>query len=476
MKNLEEKISKEVIKNKDKYFLFAARPASMQRINLFAKSFNKYLGKGMINMHYQNDDSAYFFSKYHFKKFSNNLFNELSDNKSILKHLKRYYRLRTDILNLSKEVKNVKNKKTELLKIFYKQQKTLEKFSYYFITTFAIDDYVFLKLQKKLKKAFPANEYEEAINIITSQTKIFEYQKYQLYLINNKNNINYNYLIQKYKWIKEYSYKEELLNKKMIESDIKSLENKDISINIINIKNRIQENKNNLKILLEKIEDKDLRALTKLINQYINIKTDRIEVYKKLQFNFRLFFKDITKIIQENYPNFKYKHAISMTDKEIINYLKGDANLNLQILEKRFQQKFVSIYKNNKLQFIYNEELINSIRNAYLQVSNVELKGLVVSKGKVRGYARVIKSKKEFTKFKQGEILICNFTTPDYIPIMNKAVGIVTDDGGITSHAAIVSRELKKPCVVGTKSATRTFKSGDFLELDAIQGIIKIIK
>lgn len=476
MKNTEEKISKEIIKKRDKYFLFAARPASIQRIDLLAKSFNKYLGAGTINMLYQNDDSAYFFSKNHFKKFSINLFNEIKDYKSVLRHLKRYYSLRDDILYLSKEVNNVKKEKQNLLKIFKKQQIILEKFSYYFVTTFGVDDYIFLKLQQKLKKVLFGDKYEKAMNVITSQTKIFGYQKYQLYLLNHKNNINYNYLIREYKWIKEYSYKEELLNKEMIDNDIDSLRNKEISLNIRSLKNRIRQNQNNLKNILDKIEDKNLRALAKLINEYINIKTDRIEVYKKLQSNFRIFFENITKIIQEKCLDFKYEYAISMTDKEIISFLTVNKDINLPILKKRFQQKFVSIYKNNKLEFIYNKQLIDTIRNAYLKVNNIELKGLIVSKGKVKGRARVIKSKKEFIKFKQGEILVCNFTTPDYIPIMNKAIGIITDDGGITCHAAIVSRELNKPCIVGTKSATRSFKTGDLLELDANQGIIKIIK
>ncbi len=74
---------------------------------------------------------------------------------------------------------------------------------------------------------------------------------------------------------------------------------------------------------------------------------------------------------------------------------------------------------------------------------------------------------------KEGEVLVAGMTTPDYVPAMRKACAIVTDEGGITCHSAIVSRELDLPCVVGTKVATRVLKDGDFVEVDATNGIVK---
>ena len=67
-------------------------------------------------------------------------------------------------------------------------------------------------------------------------------------------------------------------------------------------------------------------------------------------------------------------------------------------------------------------------------------------------------------------------TTPDMVPIMKKAAAFVTDEGGITCHAAIVSREMKKPCIIGTKIATKILHDGQLVEVDANRGIVKIIK
>ena len=105
-----------------------------------------------------------------------------------------------------------------------------------------------------------------------------------------------------------------------------------------------------------------------------------------------------------------------------------------------------------------------------------ELKGAPASSGNVRGIVRVIFKPTDFINLKKGEILVTNNTTPDFVPIMKIAGAILTEQGGITSHAAVVSRELKIPCVIGIKSVTKILKDGDMVEVDANKGIVKIIK
>ena len=89
---------------------------------------------------------------------------------------------------------------------------------------------------------------------------------------------------------------------------------------------------------------------------------------------------------------------------------------------------------------------------------------------------RIIKNRDDFTKMKPGDILVASMTTTNMMPIIKKAVAIITDEGGITCHAAIIARELKKPCIIGTKIATKVLKDGDMVEVDADKGIVKIVK
>lgn len=102
-----------------------------------------------------------------------------------------------------------------------------------------------------------------------------------------------------------------------------------------------------------------------------------------------------------------------------------------------------------------------------------ELRGQVAVVGRVSGVVRVLRSKQDIANLQEGEVLVTAMTTPDYVPAMKKAAAIVTDEGGVTSHAAIAARELGKPCIIGTKVATKLFKTGDRVEVDASTGIIK---
>ncbi|NQV13723.1 MAG: hypothetical protein HQ530_05490 [Parcubacteria group bacterium] len=102
-----------------------------------------------------------------------------------------------------------------------------------------------------------------------------------------------------------------------------------------------------------------------------------------------------------------------------------------------------------------------------------DIKGMCASSGVVQGEVRVVLTRDDFSKVKEGDIIVAVMTRPDYLPIMKKAGGIVTDEGGLTCHAAIVARELKIPCLVGVQTATATLKDGDRIKIDADKGSVK---
>ena len=115
-----------------------------------------------------------------------------------------------------------------------------------------------------------------------------------------------------------------------------------------------------------------------------------------------------------------------------------------------------------------------AMRGTSAQVTT--LKGTPVSAGIVKGVVRVCHGSVDaLKKVRVGDILVCGMTLPDVLPAMKRAAAIVTDEGGTTSHAAIIARELKKPCIVGTKIATGILKDGDKVLVDANTGKVKKI-
>jgi pyruvate,water dikinase len=118
----------------------------------------------------------------------------------------------------------------------------------------------------------------------------------------------------------------------------------------------------------------------------------------------------------------------------------------------------------NKKQDVSNQETTSELE--------ILLKGAAASLGIASGPVKILHKIDQMDKVQKGDILVTEMTTPDYVPAMKRAVGIVTDTGGQTSHAAIVSRELGIPCVVGTGTATHTLKDGQVVSVDGAKGVV----
>jgi phosphoenolpyruvate synthase/pyruvate phosphate dikinase len=124
------------------------------------------------------------------------------------------------------------------------------------------------------------------------------------------------------------------------------------------------------------------------------------------------------------------------------------------------------------------DKITRHIKEKKVIYKQKQFKGLVAWAGfkQISGVVKVVLAETDFLKFKKGEILVTDETSVNFLPLMQKAVAIITDNGGILCHAAIVSREMKKPCIIGTKIATRVLKDGDLVEIDANEGVVKILK
>lgn len=102
--------------------------------------------------------------------------------------------------------------------------------------------------------------------------------------------------------------------------------------------------------------------------------------------------------------------------------------------------------------------------------------GTGVGKGIIKGYVRIIHGKEQFKTFKAGEVLVTEDTNPIFLPLLRKAFAVVTDRGGLTSHAATLAREFGIPAVTGTQIASKVLRTGDMVEVDADRGIVTLLQ
>jgi len=170
--------------------------------------------------------------------------------------------------------------------------------------------------------------------------------------------------------------------------------------------------------------------------------------------------------------------------EEIVRAIKNKVKLSDIEVDKR-RKAFLYDVKHNKVIFFSGDEAIQEAKKRYPElISEIQknfVRGTIACSGKAIGEVAIVSTEdfislaKWNKEFKKGQILVSGMTQPNMISLMKKAGAIVTDEGGLTSHAAIVSREFGIPCIVGTHKATEVFKDGDLVEVDAINGIVKII-
>lgn len=170
-----------------------------------------------------------------------------------------------------------------------------------------------------------------------------------------------------------------------------------------------------------------------------------------------------------------YQDIISLTHTELGLFIKK--NFVPRDLKMR-NKKFGIVYTHGSLSVFLKEKLKQELKKHEVKIDQDigKIIGTPASKGVAKGTAKILTEVEHAKKIKQGDILIAHETTPDYIVVMDKAAAFVTDIGGLTCHAAITAREMNKPCIIGTKNATKVLKDGDLVIVDANQGFVKISK
>jgi pyruvate,water dikinase len=173
-----------------------------------------------------------------------------------------------------------------------------------------------------------------------------------------------------------------------------------------------------------------------------------------------------------------YNELVSMRFEELKESLeKKKSVIDKKILDERFEDHALIFYGDKSFVLSGKELEEFNEKDENINEDIKEFKGNIGFKsGIIKGKVRILTYTEQISSFKEGEILVTPMTNPSFVPAMRKAAAIITDDGGLLCHAAIVSREMKKPCIIGTKIATQVLKDGDLVEVDAEKGIVKILE
>jgi phosphohistidine swiveling domain-containing protein len=221
--------------------------------------------------------------------------------------------------------------------------------------------------------------------------------------------------------------------------------------------------------IISSVKNLEVQKLLYIVQELIYLKTARIDAYAIAKYNALKLFDEIARrlgIIEDQLSQLTIDEVRgALLDKQLPNDLNERKKYALVRFKKRVYYFYKEAYK--KIESVLYKENYSHIN---------EIKGIVAYKGLVRGRARVLLTDRDLGKLEKGDILVSNMTNPSYNPAFSIVAGVVTDEGGMLCHSAIMAREFKIPCIIGTKIATQVLKDGDLVEVDANNGVVRILE
>lgn len=229
------------------------------------------------------------------------------------------------------------------------------------------------------------------------------------------------------------------------------------------------ENKEKLSAYLQSINSKEQRAV-RFAQELIHMREVRREFFQKV---ITIRLNVVRELLSRTSTDLSLALHVMDEDFETDVYKSGEYE---RVLRERGEG--VGIAVGSDVYSVLSTNDIDSLEKTYR--SGGEMHGGVVHgktamSGKAAGVVWVVHDPQRAENFAEGDILVTSMTRPEFIPLMKKAGAVVTDEGGITCHAAIVSRELKVPCIIGTKVATQVLNNGDMVKVDADKGVVHIV-
>src|SRR3989338_1744332 len=391
-----------------------------------------------------NDTVAYYFHKKSAEITFKNIAGYLLKNRR--RHLRGYGSAKTKLLKtvqvLNQNVGKVSDKK--LASLYQNYLQAAYNFGHYIQGAWA----VIYNLEPQVVANFP--DQADKIMYLDEPIVYFNLKRDILNLPLEK-------VREKYLWLKMYNPHDTPYTLK----ELARLRKQTTKSEVIEIFNILANNKKQYRNFVKSLKNNGLRAEVELVHAYAFIKTDRMEVWRQTMYGLNSFYKHIAAKVK----GLNFLDVVNLASAEIKDILLQPENVDVVKLRQR-RDPPMFIFQKNKISVVSDKNLPRQTLQMLRKIegSAKSLQGTIVCKGKVRGRACIILSSKDLKKVKKGDIFIASFTYPTFTPYMAKCSGIVTDEGGLTGHAAVVARELKIPCIIGAKSATQIFKDGDLVE------------
>ena len=375
-------------------------------------------------------------------------------------------RLEKEFLSATKDIGSKKiSSRSELIKAYKEYINLFEDFMMIIWFPVMFEESFFPYVKEKLKKY---TEENKAWDVIAEpiEPSIIQEEMISLLQVNSDEKLEQHK--ENFRWIGMRFIDNELKDIDYFKKRLKEIE--DPKKELERIKIDIEKKKKRFYGLLDYLDpSEEDKKLFLYLNKVHQLRQTRDKSRRTAYGNIKPIFDQIVKFLKTD-----YKTLFDLTHQEILDLLEKNKTLGAP--------DFIHMHKHGELE-ILRGDVTHKLKEEGIISSEVEkvdeFKGTIACKGKVRGKVKVInlnRWEKDVAEVEKGDILVAFSTKPDYIVAMERASAFITDEGGITCHAAIIAREMNKPCLVGTSIATQILKDGDLVEVDAEKGIVRKIK
>ena len=474
-----------------KWLLYQRGTIHLYRIDMVLRSVFLYAEKMsgiFIETFYTNEgpNLRWSWNEKQIRNLGKIVLQKCSTEKGLKNHLDKAHKYNADSIQATEKIRKMdlaKLSDDEIIKLYdFLDKNCLNARAMLDTDIDAVDIMLEEFLLAQLKKELPGNTNYELSKLYKQISKTV-YQSYtleqereiiKLALKKKVTNQDINKLYNKFWWT-SLGWESTSIHSKdyFVKAVAKTAKREDLKQQLAKMENHADEVENKRMELITKYNlSAKIRHWFLVIDKYNKLHDERKETQVKAMHAYLLLMYETARRLKLSKNDLEWLfHA------EVKDLLKGERLDKAEVARRKkaicvlVTKKGIKTLSGKKAKDFWEKEL----KLGNKQVS--EFKGMGVTNGKVMARVKVCAGAQEaLKKVQKGDILVCPMTLPEYVPAMKKSAAIVTNEGGITCHAAIISREFNIPCVVGTKIATNVLEDGDKVEVDANNGVIKILK
>lgn len=411
-----------------------------------------------------------------------------SDKKKILDTYHTFLTVRSELMKIGEEsmLSISKASDSEFIKQYKRMYDAYTRFGTYATMPESVDIYSDQKLVddilKNTQKSITRKQAMDAALILSTypMRSFIEDERHEFLKIVLSKNKNFEAFSEKYHWIENNYFSPRKLTCEYFQNiaaeTVKKQSVKDIQEEILRLENKEEELKKEQRLLLDKLK---LGVDMEKTLEFIRLSSRWIDERKYAILHAIEYIDNFMHKIADR-KGLKKELVGYYTPEEIVLLFQEGKSIpeDELISRRRFSVYVTTREEEGYMEYIFTARKAREIFSLFgVKNRKEEMRGFVACAPvtKVKGEVQIILNPHR-DHFSEGKILVTTMTRPDFVPLMRKAKAIITDEGGITCHAAILSRELDIPCIIGTKVATKVLKNGDRIEIDTNAGLVRIVR